>query len=151
MILIAGATGRLGPRIVRLLVARGLGVRVIARDRTRAANLEEMGAEVLVGDIRDSDAVDRAAEGARTIVSAISGFGGGRHTSPRTVDRDGNRNLIGSAERAGAEHFVLLSTYGAASDHPIELFRMKHLAEQSLLPARSARRFSGAPPSWRPG
>jgi NADH dehydrogenase len=45
------------------------------------------------------------------------------------VDRDGNANLIDATKAAGAD-FVLLSTVGAAADSPMELFRMKHAAEE---------------------
>ena len=69
--------------------------------------------------------------GVTTVVSAISAFGRGSG-STRTVDGEGNRNLIRAAEAAGVEHFVLVSVQGAAPDHPIELFRYKHLAEQAL-------------------
>jgi NADH dehydrogenase len=40
--------------------------------------------------------------------------------------------LIRAAKAAGVEHFVLLSVCQAAPDHPIELFRMKHRAEEEL-------------------
>ena len=50
-------------------------------------------------------------------------------TRRRAVDRDGNANLIEAAKSAGGD-FVLMSTVGAASDSPMELFRMKHAAEQ---------------------
>jgi uncharacterized protein YbjT (DUF2867 family) len=61
----------------------------------------------------------------------MSGFGPGTAT-PETVDRDGNRILIGAAAQAGVERFVLLSVQGAAEDAPIPLFRMKYAAEQAL-------------------
>jgi NADH dehydrogenase len=118
---------------VRVLRDRGLTVRAIARDRARASQVEQMGAEVLIADVGDRDALAQAMTGSRVVVSAISGFGGGREISPKSVDRDGNRNLIETAQDAGVEHLVLLSTLGARGDHPIELFRMKHAAEQRLI------------------
>ena len=48
------------------------------------------------------------------------------------MDRQGNSNLIQVARTGGAEHFILVSVHGAAPDHPMELFRMKYLAEQEL-------------------
>src|SRR6185436_8322533 len=57
--------------------------------------------------------------------------------SPASVDRDGNRNLVNAAAAAHAG-VVLMSIVGASADHPIELFRMKHAAEEQL-------RASGAP------
>ena len=130
MILIAGGTGTLGTRIVPLLKARGLGMRLLARDP--AQDLEDDLVEVVPADVLDRRAVERATSGARIVISAIQGFSGSGEYSPRTVDRQGNSNLIQAARTGRAEHFILVSVHGAAPDHPMELFRMKYLAEQEL-------------------
>ena len=88
--------------------------------------------EIVSGDVRDPASLERAVGGANTVVSAITGFGPTRASSPRTIDWEGNANLIRAAKAAGVEHFVLLSICQAAPDHPIELFRMKHRAEEEL-------------------
>jgi uncharacterized protein YbjT (DUF2867 family) len=132
MILVAGGTGRLGSRVVELLRARGLRVRVLTRNRVRARQAAEAQVEIVEGDVRDLNAVRRAVAGARTVVSAIQGFAGTKDASPATIDRDGNRNLIQAAREAKVEHFVLTSVKDAAPDHPMELMRMKYAAEQDL-------------------
>jgi NADH dehydrogenase len=131
-ILVAGGTGRLGTEIVRLLTRHGLALRVLTRDRVRARSLEAPHVEIVVGDVRDSRAVERAAAGVRTVVSAVHGFAGVGATSPEAVDWRGNLNLIRAATAGGAEHMVLVSVQGAAADHPMELFRMKYRAEAAL-------------------
>jgi uncharacterized protein YbjT (DUF2867 family) len=130
MILIAGGTGTLGTRIVRLLKAHGLEVRLLVRDPAR--DIEDDLVEVVPGDVLDPQAVERAMDGVRIVVSAIQGFSGSGDYSPRTVDYQGNSNLIRAARTAGVEHFVLVSVHGAARDHPMELHRMKYRAEQEL-------------------
>jgi NADH dehydrogenase len=132
MILVAGGTGTLGKRLVRLLTDRGLPVRVLSRDATKARSLTGDGVEIVSGDVRDPNSLEQAVGGVRTVVSAITGFGPTRGVSPRTVDWEGNANLIRAAKAAGVEHFVLLSICQAASDHPIEVFRMKQRAEEEL-------------------
>jgi len=94
VILVAGGTGRLGTMVVALLRQRGLEVRVLTRDRSRAAHLSGANVEVVEADVRDLESVRRAVAGARTVVSAIQGFAGTKDGSPVTIDRDGNRNLI---------------------------------------------------------
>ena len=74
-------------------------------------------------------ACEPATAGVDVVVSAVHGFAGPARDSLAAVDRDGNANLIDAAKAAGAD-FVLMSTVGAASDSPMELFRMKHAAEQ---------------------
>ena len=131
-ILVAGGTGRLGTKVVSLLVQRGLKVRVLTRDRSRAAHLDGTGVEVVEGDVRNQLAVKRAIAGVGTVVSAIQGFAGTKDGSPATIDRDGNRNLIQAARESGVEQFVLVSVKDASPNHPAELMRMKHATEQDL-------------------
>jgi len=133
MILVAGGTGRLGTNVVGLLQARGLQVRVLTRDRSRAGHLAETGLDIVEGDVRDLAAVRRAVAGARTVISAIHGFPGTKDANPVTIDRDGNHNLIQVAREANVQHFVLISARGAAPDHPMDLMRMKYAAEQELM------------------
>ena len=132
MILVAGGSGLLGRTLIPLLVERGEQVRVVTRGTRQADQLALPGVETIVGDIRDRAVVDRAVAGARTVISAIHGFGGEGALGARAIDRDANGALIDAAVAAGVDHFVLVSIHGASADHPIELFRMKAAAEARL-------------------
>jgi NADH dehydrogenase len=132
MILIAGGTGRLGTVLAGRLTGRGLAVRVLTRDPARAEHLTGPGIEVATGDVGDRASLEAAVRGVDVVVSAIHGFTGARGTSPTTIDYQGNVSLIDAARAAGAQ-LVLMSVVGAAADSPMELFRMKHAAEQQLL------------------
>ncbi len=131
MILVAGGTGRLGTALVTRLAGRGLPVRVLTRDPARAAHLSAERVQVMTGDVREPASLAPAVRGAGVVVSAVHGFAGPGGVSPATVDCQGNINLIDAAMQAGAE-VVLMSVVGAAADSPMELFRMKHAAEQHL-------------------
>jgi uncharacterized protein YbjT (DUF2867 family) len=122
-IVIAGGTGRLGSLLVERFRARGEEVRVLSRAPEHA------------GDVRDPAALDRALAGARLVISAFSAFGM-KGVSPRLVDGEGNVNLIAAAEKHGVGRFVLVSALRASADHPMELARMKHLAEQRLVASK---------------
>jgi NAD+-dependent farnesol dehydrogenase len=64
MILLTGATGYLGSQIARELARRRVPFRVLVRDPgTLAPEIRNGGAEVAVGDLRDSDAVKRSLDG----------------------------------------------------------------------------------------
>ncbi|MDQ6601516.1 MAG: SDR family oxidoreductase [Chloroflexota bacterium] len=131
-ILIAGGTGILGTRVARLLTDHGRVVRILTRGPARAQHLAGDHVEVVAGDVRDFATLARAMAGAETVISAIQGFSGTGGDNPRTVDGEGNANLIRAAREAGAGHFILVSVQGAAPDHPMDLFRMKYRAEQDL-------------------
>jgi uncharacterized protein YbjT (DUF2867 family) len=132
VIIVAGGSGTLGTRLLALLGDRGLDLRILTRDPDKARSLVRNEVEIEPGDVTDAATLERAVAGARTVVSAITGFGPARDVSARTVDWQGNANLIRAARAAGVEHFILLSVCQAAPDHPIELFRMKYRAEEEL-------------------
>jgi uncharacterized protein YbjT (DUF2867 family) len=129
MIVVAGASGTLGPLLIPLLVARGEPVQVVTRDPD-AARGKLSGVEIVGGDVTRPEDARRVVAGARVVVSAITGF-----ASPaglQGVDVEGNRVLAEAAAAAGVEHFVLLSVAQASADHPMELFRAKFAAEQAV-------------------
>jgi uncharacterized protein YbjT (DUF2867 family) len=130
VILIAGGTGRLGTLLVHQLTDRGLAIRVLTRDPQRARHLPH-NVDIAVGDVRDPDALLSAVHGMDTVVSAVQGFAGPGNGTPASVDRDGNIHLIDAAQTVNAD-FVMVSVVGAAADSPMELFRMKHTAEEHL-------------------
>ena len=62
MILIVGATGVLGSATTRRLLADGHTVRAMTRTpaKAKAAELSRLGAEIVQGDLRDTDSLLRA-------------------------------------------------------------------------------------------
>ncbi len=137
MILVAGGTGNLGRELVPRLMADGNGVRILTRDPGRARLRLGASPEYVEGDVRDPSSLEIAMRGVDAVVSAVTGFGP-RGDGPRTVDFEGNRNLIRAAEAAGVRRFVLLSMRGAGAEHPMELARMKVRAEEELRAGRLA-------------
>jgi uncharacterized protein YbjT (DUF2867 family) len=131
VIVVAGGTGTLGTRLVPRLAGQGLAVRVLTRDPARAEHLASAGVEVARGDVRDPASIAGALRGADTVISAVHGFAGPGGVSPASVDRAGNAHLIAAAARTGAT-FVLVSVVGASPGHPMELFRAKRAAEETL-------------------
>ncbi len=131
MIAVAGGSGRLGTRLVGRLVDRGLQVRVLTRDPARARHLAGCADEIVPCDVRDRASMPSALQGVSTVVSAVHGFAGPGRVSPKSVDRDGNANLVDAAAKVEAD-VVLMSVVGAAPQHPMELFRAKHAAEEQL-------------------
>jgi uncharacterized protein YbjT (DUF2867 family) len=135
MILVAGGTGNLGRELVPHLSSHGSAVRVLTRDLDRARQRLGETPEVVVGDVRNHQTLAAALDGVDSVVSAITGFGPGA-PGPKAVDYEGNLNLIRAAEAAGIRRFVLVSMDGASPDHPMELARMKHRAEEALQASR---------------
>jgi uncharacterized protein YbjT (DUF2867 family) len=130
-VLVAGGTGRLGTRVVELLVDRQIAVRVMTRDRSKARHLPPS-VEFVKGDVRDTRSLPAAMAGVTTVISAVQGFDDPT-SSPEATDRDGNRNLIDAARAAGVDHFILVSGVKSTPQHPMSLGRAKYAAEQVLM------------------
>ncbi len=135
MILVAGGTGHLGTELIPRLTAGGSHVRVLTRNPIRARQRLGNTLEFAQGDVRDRKSLDAAMENVDAVISAVTGFGPGG-LGPRAVDFEGNVNLIGAAQTAGVRRFVLVSMHDARPDHPMELARMKHAAEEAVRASR---------------
>lgn len=131
-VLVVGATGALGRPAVQKLRALGAAVRALNRHPEQAADLAQLGAEVVAGDLTDPASLQRACTGVqRVLACAHSLLGRGRWRS-EAVDGQGHRDLFAAARAAGVQRIVYVSALGAAPDHLIDFFRTKHATEQAL-------------------
>jgi 2-alkyl-3-oxoalkanoate reductase len=121
-ILVAGATGALGRRLVPLLVAGGHQVTAMTRRVGRTMELYAAGAEPVVADALDRDAVLAAVTAARpdAVVHQLTDLAA--VTSMRRFDQafaatnrlrtEGTDHLLEAARAAGASRFVAQSFAG---------------------------------------
>jgi len=77
-VLVTGASGFLGTSIVKKLVNAGFIVRAFVRPLSHVSRLEENGVEVVFGDVRSFEDLEKAAEGIDFIVHAAAGMQGSR-------------------------------------------------------------------------
>src|SRR5450432_2027460 len=91
--LVTGATGQLGSHIVEQLRAAGEKVRVLVRPGRDLSFLQQQGAEIVEGDLRDAEAIKRAAEGAAIVyhcAAKVSDWGPWRTFEEEAVTSTGN-------------------------------------------------------------
>ena len=123
--LVTGTTGQVGRRLVpRLLGQRQAGeqVRVLVRDAARAEPFAALGAEVVVGDLRDEEALGKAVAGADAVVNVAAAFRGVPDEEAWAVNRDAAVALGRAALSAGVRRFVQVSTgnvYGSGRGRPL--------------------------------
>ena len=117
-VLITGATGLVGGHTAAMFRQHGWRVRALVRSSAATDRLMNIGAECVVGDIRDADEVRGVADGCRAVVHAGAHLGSRAPWSHyRSVNVDGTRNVLGEALRAGVERFVHVSSV-AVYGHP---------------------------------
>lgn len=103
-ILVTGATGNVGSRVVPELKARGVRVRAFVRDPGRAAKMFGDGVEVAAGDFSDATSLPGAMEGVESVFLACA-------NDPRQVEYE--VGVIEAAREAGVRRIVKLSALGA--------------------------------------
>ncbi len=99
MILITGATGMFGSRVLRESVARGARVRGLVHSPGRISQVEEAGAEAVVGDLDRPETLPAALKGVERVflVTPMDLKGGARGSA-----------VIEAARTAGVGHIVKL-------------------------------------------
>jgi dihydroflavonol-4-reductase len=111
-VFVTGATGLAGANVCKLLLERGDRVRALARAAADSAPLAALGAEVVVGDITDADAVRRGAEGSDAAIHCAALLGGASQNLPdfEAVNVDGTKHVLDAAEALGLRRVVAVST-----------------------------------------
>jgi dihydroflavonol-4-reductase len=112
--LITGATGFIGRRLTRDLVARGERVRILVRNRQKAWDLFGDHVEIAEGDVCDAASLDAACRGAEVVyhIAGMYRFGRRHHRELWKANVDGAENLLRSAAAAGVGRVVHLSSGG---------------------------------------
>lgn len=133
-VLVVGATGVLGLQVVSLLRAAGHPVRAVVRQTAsadRRAQLEILGARLVMADLKDRKSLDAACKGVSTVVSTASAVVARQEGDDiDSVDEAGHLSLIEAAEQEAVKHFVFVSFLETGLDFALE--RAKRSVEQRL-------------------
>jgi NAD(P)H dehydrogenase (quinone) len=128
-LLVSGASGNLGRRVVQLLLEKKVG-RVVAasRDTSKLADLAALGAELRTLDF-DASVEEQA--------KAFAGVERALIVSSDALDRPGRRveqhqRAIQAAERAGVKHIVYTSFVNPDADSPVAVAVDHRLTEAAL-------------------
>jgi len=132
MILVVGATGQLGSRITSGLLARSRDVRVLSRPASAYQTAQQLGAEVVLGDLKDRPSLDAACAGVDTVITTANSIRRGGEDTVSSVDASGTRSLIEAAKAAGVRRFVYTSVLGAVPDSPVPFLAAKAANEAHL-------------------
>ena len=100
-IILAGASGDLGGRIAKALVARGADLRALMRADASAPDKQRvvaLGAQIVEANMKDINSVAAACAGAACVVSALNGL------RDVIVERQGV--LLDGAVKAGVRRFI---------------------------------------------
>ena len=123
-VLVVGATGRIGRRVIAALDAQAVATRALVRDQRAAADSlrHARGVELIAGDLADAVAVERALEGIDAVFVAL------RHPQIRELELAFGE----AAARAGVLRYVKVSVLGASASDPVLRARVHFEIEERL-------------------
>jgi predicted dehydrogenase/nucleoside-diphosphate-sugar epimerase len=108
-VLVTGASGYVGSQVVQQLVKEGYSVRALVRGLSRIEPLEQLGVELVFGDVRDLGSLSGAAEGMDILIHLAAGLRG----TPGFVLAScvqGTDNVADAARRAGLKRVIYMSS-----------------------------------------
>jgi uncharacterized protein YbjT (DUF2867 family) len=134
MLLLTGATGSVGSRLLPLLLERGEDVRCLVRE-PRRLGARRVDVQIALGDLgemSDPYLVRQALRGVDTVVHLAATI---RDQPPRRIEELNGLatvRLLRAAERSGVQRFVFFSALNAEAAQRTRFFRAKWLAEQAV-------------------
>ncbi len=128
MYLVTGATGSLGRRIVRQLRENDRLVRAFVRLSSSFGELEDRGAQMFIGDLKQERDITKACRGVKYIISSH-----GSGSDAQALDYRANIDLIDNAIANDVEHFTFISVLGADRGYQSTTFKAKREVEKYLI------------------
>ena len=116
MFAIAGITGKVGAAVARSLLSADQPVRAVVRDRSKGAAWAQLGCDVAVADISDTEALAAAFEGAAGVFALVPPVFDPAPGFPEASGLTGS--LRAALARGKPEKAVALSTIGANAPQP---------------------------------
>ncbi len=135
MILVTGAGGFAGSRIIARLAEQGARPRALVRSSAQAARLPRQGIEVVTGDTTRPDTLRAAVAGVETIIhcafiTAERKEGPGVNYYATNVT--GTRNLVAAAREAGVKRIVELGGLGTQPAPPHTYMETRYQADAAI-------------------
>lgn len=115
-VLVTGATGFLGSRLVEILVQRGFPVRSLARKLSNIEKLQKMPSDIYFGDVGDMESLQAACLDVDVVVHAAADTSGNEDDS-RVSTLLGTQNIINLCKANGIKKLIYISScsvYGVA-------------------------------------
>jgi NADH dehydrogenase len=134
MLLLTGATGSVGSRLLPLLLERGEDVRCLVRE-PRRLGARRVDVQIALGDLSemsDPYLVRQALRGVDTVIHLAATI---RDQPPHRIEELNGLatvRLLRAAERSGVRRFVFFSALNASVAQRTRFFRAKWLAEQAV-------------------
>jgi uncharacterized protein YbjT (DUF2867 family) len=130
LMLLTGATGYIGGRLLKMLETRGHRVRCLARQPEYLSDRVGAATEVVAGDVLDPASLDRCMSGVDTAYYLVHSMQRGRDFAEK--DRQAARNFGAAAHAAGVRRIVYLGGLGDDRQELSANLRSRHEVGDAL-------------------
>ena len=133
MILVTGATGFVGRRVVEAFTSAGYPVRALVHTQSRASVLSRYRSQIAYGDVLDPESLNRACEGVEAVVHLVAVLREGPDSTFLWVNHVGTRNILEAATSAGVKRFIHAGVLGSSSDPSIPYLYSRWMSDEEVI------------------
>ena len=132
-VLVTGATGFLGRRVVPALQQRRHEVSCLVHSPGRERIFPPRTVDVHYGDVMEPNTLAAALHDVDAVVHLVGIIRRRKGAGYDQVNRDGVANVVAGAKESGVKHIVLLSALGAAEDRSYPYLHSKWQGERAVV------------------
>jgi uncharacterized protein YbjT (DUF2867 family) len=130
MILVTGGTGFVGSHLIKRMHRDGIPVRAIVRDPAKASALNDIGVDVVKGDMSDTFSLEKVTTGVERVIHLVGIIQEAAGATFQSVHVEGTRNLLVAAKKNNVRHFFYQSALGTRPNAKSEYHKTKWAAEE---------------------
>ena len=133
LVLVTGATGFLGRRVVRQLQEHGHDVRCLVHTPGRERLFPERTVDVHYGSVLDLDALSELLYDVGAVIHLVSTIRQLKGVTYDQINRQGVANMVAAARDNGVKHFIQVSAIGATDDPTYAYLYSKWRGEREVV------------------
>ncbi len=132
-ILVIGATGYLGGKVVNHLLKQNVKVYALVRQGSDTKELEQKNVQIIIGDLTKPETILPALKSIDAVISTAIGYSNRKKGDTlKSVDDVGNRNLVDALKLANIKRFVFTSILTADKAKSVPHFWQKKRIEDYM-------------------
>ena len=130
IILVIGATGYLGSKVINQLLEENVTIRALVRQSSDASKLEALGVEIFRGDLTKKETLVAPLTGIDAVITTAIGYSNRKKgDSLKTVDDLGNKNLADVSKTLKIPRFIFTGVLNAEMASSVPHFWQKKQTE----------------------
>lgn len=133
LVLVTGATGFLGRRVVRELQERHHTVRCLVHTPGGERLFPDRTPDIYYGNVTDTEALAEAADGVDIVIHLVAIIRQRGRATFESINHLGTVNVLAAAKQSGVKHFVHVSANGVTNDFQFRYLYSKWQGEQAVI------------------